>query len=37
MLRFYNPELEYVWEPGEFDLMVGPDSRNLITRRFELK
>lgn len=37
MLRFYNSELEYVWEPGEFDLMAGPDSRNLITRRFELK
>lgn len=37
MLRFYNSELEYVWEPGEFDLMAGPDSKNLSSVRFELK
>lgn len=37
MLRFYNSALEFVWEPGEFDLMVGPDSRNLQRCRFELK
>ena len=37
MLRFYNSELEYVWEPGEFDLMTGPDSKNLSSVRFELK
>ena len=37
MLRFYNSQLEYVWEPGEFDLMTGPDSKNLSSVRFELK
>lgn len=37
MLRFYNSELEYVWEPGEFELMTGPDSRHLSSVRFELK
>ena len=37
MLRFYNSELEYIWEPGEFELMTGPDSKNLSTCRFELK
>ncbi len=28
-LRFFDRELERVVEPGEFDLMVGPDSRQL--------
>lgn len=37
MLRFYNSELEYVWEPGEFELMTGPDSKHLSSVRFELK
>ena len=37
MLRFYNSELEYVWEPGEFELMAGPDSKHLSSVRFELK
>ena len=37
MLRFYNSELEYVYEPGEFDLMIGRDSKHLTTCRFELK
>lgn len=37
MLRFYNSDLEQVWEPGDFDVMVGPDSRSLSTKRFTLK
>lgn len=37
MLRFYNSELEYVWEPGEFEVMAGPDSEHLSTCKFELK
>ncbi len=28
-LKYYNHELEYVCEPGEFDIMVGPNSRDL--------
>ena len=24
--KFYNVELEYVWEPGEIQIFVGPDS-----------
>ena len=26
-LKFYNHELEYVCEPGEFEVMIGPNSR----------
>ena len=27
-LKFYNAELKYVIEPGDFDIMVGPNSRD---------
>ena len=29
LLKHYNYELEYVAEPGEFSIMIGPDSRTL--------
>ena len=29
MLMFYNRRLEYVFEPGEFAIMVGPNSVDL--------
>jgi len=28
-LKFYNYDLKYDWEAGEFDIMVGPNSRDL--------
>ncbi len=28
-LKFYNYELEHVWEPGEFEIMVGPHSADV--------
>ena len=28
MLKFYNVDLQYVLEPGEFDIMVGSNSRD---------
>ena len=28
MLKFYNADLQYVLEPGEFDIMVEPNSRD---------
>ena len=34
MLGFYNNELEYVCEPGEFEIMVGPDSEKLSVKKF---
>lgn len=29
-LKFYGYDLSYDWEPGEFEIMVGGDSQNLI-------
>jgi beta-glucosidase len=26
LLKFYNQDLNYVLEPGDFDVMIGPDS-----------
>lgn len=37
MLKFYNYDLEFVNEPGEFDVMIGGNSRDVKTARFELK
>ena len=28
-LKFYNGKLHFDWEPGEFDILVGPNSRDL--------
>lgn len=27
-LKYYNASLKYVWEPGEFDIFIGPNSRD---------
>lgn len=32
-LKFYDDQLNYDWEGGEFDIMVGTDSRNVQTKR----
>lgn len=29
-LRFYNYNIDFVWEPGEFEIMVGGNSRDLV-------
>ena len=26
LLKFYNAHLDYVLEPGDFEVMIGPDS-----------
>lgn len=36
-LGFYNSELEFVAEPGEFNVMVGPDSNRLQSLSFTLE
>lgn len=36
-LKFYNYDLEYVAEPGDFEVMAGPDSRNTTSARFTLR
>ena len=32
-LKFYNSQLKYVLEPGDFDIMVGPNSKEVQTVR----
>ncbi len=36
-LKYFNHDLQYVCEPGNFDVMIGPNSRDLKQSRFELK
>jgi len=36
-LKFYNADLNYVWEPGEFIIYVGPNSRDLKQVRVNWK
>lgn len=35
-LRFYNTELQYVWEPGEIKVFIGHDSRCENSKSFTL-
>ncbi len=35
-LRFYNYDIEYVSEPGEFEIFVGGNSRDVLTGKFSL-
>ena len=37
LLKFYNADLRYVAEPGEFTLMVGPNSEDLQSKAFVLE
>ena len=36
-LKFYNSDLEYVCEPGDFQVMVGPNCRDVQKLGFTLK
>lgn len=36
LLKFYNYDLEYVFEPGDFDVMIGGNSRDVKTAKFTL-
>jgi beta-glucosidase len=31
LLKFYNSDLKFDWESGDFQIMVGPNSRDLKT------
>ncbi|MBA9074299.1 beta-glucosidase [Flavobacterium gossypii] len=37
LLKFYNSNIEYVAEPGEFEVMIGTNSQDVKTARFNLK
>ncbi len=32
-LKFYNSSLQYVWEPGEFEIMIGSNSRDVKVKK----
>jgi beta-glucosidase len=36
-LRFYNDKLQYIYEPGDFKLFIGGNSRDVKEVKFELK
>lgn len=33
MLKFYDKDLKYDWEPGEFEIMIGTNSRDVQSAR----
>lgn len=35
-LRYYHPDLDYKSDPGEFEVFVGPNSRDVQARKFKL-
>lgn len=35
MLKFYNADLKFDWESGEFDIMIGTNSDNVKTSRIK--
>lgn len=37
LLKFYNYDLQFVCEPGEFDVMIGGNSQEVKAARFTLK
>lgn len=37
MLKFYNYDLKFVAEPGDFEVMIGSNSRDVMTTKFSLQ
>ena len=37
LLKFYNYDLQFVYEPGDFDVMIGGNSRDVKKARFLLR
>ena len=37
MLKFYNYNLDFVCEPGDFEVMIGGDSRDVNKALFSLQ
>jgi len=37
LLKFYNSDLQYVCEPGDFEVMIGGDSQQVKSAKFTLK
>lgn len=36
-LKFYNYDLDYVWEPGDFEIMIGGNSRDVQVKKINWK
>lgn len=36
-LKYYNHDLDYVCEPGDFDVMIGPNSRDVKAAKLTVK
>lgn len=36
-LKYYNHDLDYVCEPGDFEIMIGPNSRDVKTVKLTIK
>jgi len=36
-LKFYNSDLNFVWEPGEFEIMIGGNSRDVQRAKVDWK
>jgi len=36
-LKYYNHELDYVCEPGDFEILIGPNSRDVKVAKLTLK
>lgn len=37
MLKYYNYDMQFVAEPGDFEVMIGPNSRDVKSAKFTLK
>ena len=37
LLKFYNYDIDYVCEPGDFDVMIGGNSHDVKSARFTLE
>lgn len=37
LLKFYNKKLDFVLEPGDFDIMVGPNSRDVKVAKLTIQ
>ena len=36
-LKYYNHDLDYVFEPGDFEIMIGPNSRDVKTAKVTIR
>ena len=37
LTKFYNYDIDYVCEPGDFDVMIGGNSHDVKSARFTLE